>query len=87
MEIIGEEIEKLKQSQQQRQRNSISKLTAEDKADIKDARRAKKEYLQTGISHTVDELRAEFNLTSRWVVVIEKAGKSQTDADIASDND
>jgi hypothetical protein len=87
MEIIGEKIEKLKQSQQQRQRNSISKLTAEDKADIKDARRAKKEYLQTGISHTVDELRAEFNLTSRWVVAIEKAGKSQTDADIASDND
>jgi hypothetical protein len=87
MEIIGEEIEKLKQSQQQRQRNSISKLTAEDKADIKDARRAKKEYLQTGISHTVDELRAEFNLTSRSVVAIEKPGQSQTDADAASDND
>jgi hypothetical protein len=29
--------------------------------------------LQTGISYTVDELRAEFNLTSRWVVAIEKA--------------
>jgi hypothetical protein len=65
MEIIEEEIEKLKQPQHQHQHNSISKLTAEDKADIKDARRAKKEYLQTGISHTVDELRAEFNLTSR----------------------
>jgi hypothetical protein len=65
MENIDEEIEKLKQSQQQRQHNSISKLTAEDKADINDARRAKKEYLQTGISYTVDELRAEFNLTSR----------------------
>jgi hypothetical protein len=65
MKIIGEEIEKLKQSQQQHQHNSISKLTAEDKADIKDARRAKKEYLQTGISYTIDELRAEFNLTSR----------------------
>ncbi len=73
MENIDEEIEKLKQSQQQRQHNSISKLTAEDKADINDARRAKKEYLQTGISYTVDELRAEFNLTSRWVVAIEKA--------------
>jgi acetyl-CoA carboxylase alpha subunit len=65
MENINEEIEKLKQSQQQRQRNSISKLTTEDKADINDARRAKREYLQTGISYTVDELRAKFNLTSR----------------------
>jgi hypothetical protein len=65
MKNIDEEIEKSKQLQQQRQRNSISKLTAEDKADINDAHKAKKEYLQTGISYTVDELRAEFNLTSR----------------------
>ncbi len=85
MENIDEEIEKLKQLREQHRHNSISKLTAEDKADINDARRAKKEYLQTGISHTVDELRAEFNLTSRWVVAIEKAGKSQTDADTPSD--
>ncbi len=40
------------------------KLTAEDKADIRAARQAKKEYLRTGVSYSVDELRAEFNL---WV--------------------
>ncbi len=45
--------------------NSSIKLTVKDKADIRDARKAKQEYLRTGISHTVDELRAEFNLTSR----------------------
>jgi cellobiose-specific phosphotransferase system component IIA len=65
MENINEEIEKLKQLREQRRDNSISKLTAEDKADINDAHKAKKEYLQTEISYTVDELRAEFNLTSR----------------------
>lgn len=39
-----------------------SKLTAEDKADIRDALAAKEEYLRTGESYTIDELRAEFNL-------------------------
>jgi len=38
------------------------KLTAEDKADIRAARAAKDEYLRTGKSYTVEELRAEFNL-------------------------
>jgi YgiT-type zinc finger domain-containing protein len=38
------------------------KLTDKDNADIRAARRAKAEYLRTGESYTVDELRAEFNL-------------------------
>jgi hypothetical protein len=44
--------------------NSIIKLTADDEADILAARESKKEYLQTGISYTVDELKAEFGLIS-----------------------
>jgi hypothetical protein len=44
--------------------NSNIKLTVEDKADIRAVRKAKQEYLRTGESYTVDELRAEFNLIS-----------------------
>ena len=43
-------------------KTNSSKLTAEDKADIRDALVAKEEYLRTGESYTVDELRTEFNL-------------------------
>lgn len=38
------------------------KLTAEDAADVRAAQAAKEEYLRTGESYSVDELRAEFNL-------------------------
>jgi hypothetical protein len=44
--------------------NSNIKLTVKDKADICAARKAKQEYLRTGESYSVNELRAEFNLIS-----------------------
>ncbi len=43
-------------------KNNPVRLTDEDKADIRAARRAKAEYLRTGESYTVGELRTEFNL-------------------------
>ena len=39
-----------------------NKLSKEDLADIRDARAAKKEYLETGESYTIEQIRQEFNL-------------------------
>jgi predicted nucleic-acid-binding protein len=43
-------------------KSNPAQLTAQDEADIRAARAAKEEYLRTGESYSVDELRAEFNV-------------------------
>ena len=43
-------------------KTNSSKLTAEDKADIRDALAAKKEMMETGEFYTTEEIRSMLNL-------------------------
>jgi hypothetical protein len=51
---------------------SEDKLTKEDISDIRAARAAKREYLATGKSYTVDELREEIAKTEKLLKQLKK---------------